>query len=739
MRAVALFAILAVLFVYSTSSAGELTRVVSFSEAELSFSRVDGYDLVRVGAHPLVGEVGQPLLPIVSYRVVIPPTAEITKVEVVSTDLRQFSGQYLIHPAQQPRPISSEEAPPFVGPDETSYSSSQPYPGELIGAVHTGSMGGYRVGSIAVYPLQYIPSERRLDLHTSIVLRIVYQEGVVSPKARTESQRRILGERVKLIVSNPEDLSRWAPPLRSRPGLSPFINPDTVEYVVITTSAYQSIFQELVDWKTQKGVPATTMLLSDISSYPGRDTPEKMRNFIIDADTTWGAFWFLLGGDPSNAIVPIRLATDFNLGPYNDLASDWYFSDLDGDWDANGNSVFGEMGDNVDMYSDVFVGRASVGTSAEAQDFVDKILTYEQNAPPDYLKKEMHAAEWLWPGYGGWIVCDSIIAVTPPDYTICTLYENLGNLNAQAVLDSIDAGYQFVHYSAHGNYDVISTGPDAIYSNMVDGLTNGDMVGIHAAISCIVGRLDYEDCIVEHFMNNPNGGTIAWMGNSRYGWGNPPDMFASELMDLRFFDYLFNSGQFHLANSHASAKDVYVPNAVGDEYWRYCLYEWTLFGDPEMPIWTDTPRPLTVNHPPIIPVGPYDLTVGVFDGVTPIENALVCVMDTLDLYEKGYTGPTGEVVLHVMTPQPETLLVTATAHNYWPYEGYIWAQSAGAYVSHLKYEIDDTAGGNGDGIVNPGESIEMPVWVKNWGNQAADGVTGVLTTTDAFITAIWIQ
>ena len=716
---------------------GQITEMVSFSEGDLTFSEVDGYDLVGLRDNPLFGEPGQPLLPMVTLRFVLPPTGEITQVELVSTDVFELTGEWLVHPAQEPRPISTEEVPPFVGPDEEIYSSSDAYPGEVVGEFHTGSMGGYRIGSLHLYPLQYIPSERALRLHTRLELRIVYREGVVRPKLRTEEQRRVFRERVEAMVSNSEAANRWAPPLRSHPGRSPLLPPDTVDYVVITTSAYESIFQGLVDWKTRKGVPATTMLLSDISGYPGRDTPERIRNFIIDADTTWGTLWFLLGGDPSNGVVPTRLTTDFNFGPYNDLASDWYFSDLDGDWDANGNNVFGEMGDNLDMYCDVFVGRASVGNSVEAQDFVDKILTYELDPPPDYLKKEMHAAEELWPGYGGWIICDAIADVTPPDYYICKLYENLGNLNAQAVLDSIDAGYQFVHFSAHGNTNVISTGPDAIYSSMVDNLTNGDMVGIHAAISCIVGRLDYEDCIVEHFMNNPNGGTIGWLGNSRYGYGNPPAMGPSELLDLKFFDYLFNSNLFHIAGSHASAKDDFVPWAVGSELWRYCIYEWNLFGDPEMPIWTDAPRDLTVEYPSVIPAGYYELTVGVYDGAAPVENGLVCVMDTSDLYVRGYTGPSGEVVLPLTTPQPESLTITVTARNFWPHEGSILAESGGPYVTHLKHLIDDSSGGNGDGVVNPGESIELPLWVRNWGDQAADGVTGVLATSDSFITAIW--
>ena len=71
------------------------------------------------------------------------------------------------------------------------------------------------------------------------------------------------------------------------------------------------------------------------ANYSGRDNPEKIRNFIIDANTNWGTIWVLLGGDPSNNIIPIRLTTDFGVGPWGNIASDLYFADLQGTWDVS--------------------------------------------------------------------------------------------------------------------------------------------------------------------------------------------------------------------------------------------------------------------------------------------------------------------------------------------------------------------------------------------------------------------
>jgi hypothetical protein len=53
------------------------------------------------------------------------------------------------------------------------------------------------------------------------------------------------------------------------------------------------------------------------------------------------------------------------------------------------------------------------------------------------------------------------------------------------------------------------------------------------------------------------------------------------------------------------------------------------------------------------------------------------------------------------------------------------------YVSYLSSTILDPApGGNGDGILNPGEIIKLPTWVKNWGQQTAGDVSATLRTHD---------
>lgn len=58
------------------------------------------------------------------------------------------------------------------------------------------------------------------------------------------------------------------------------------------------------------------------------------------------------------------------------------------------------------------------------------------------------------------------------------------------------------------------------------------------------------------------------------------------------------------------------------------------------------------------------------------------------------------------------------------------------YLLHASHDIDDTAGGNGDGMVNPGETIVMPVTLQNIGAIDATSITAVVQTSSPYATIL---
>lgn len=701
--------------------AGTMTKTFTFNLSELRMQKVSGYDLVMLPNCVNNYEVGNPLLPIALYTVVIPANATVTKIEITNQQNIELSGEYLIYPVQPGIPLNQTGPVVFHEPNPLVYASAEPYPKELISYSPTGSKCGYRLCDFMLYPIQYLPKLKKLLLYTKLEVKIHYEEGLVLPPQLTTKQVEFAKQELRSRVINPIDLTTFAPPQRKT------LQGD-LEYVIITSDAFVTNFQPLVDWRTKMGLKAGVKTTTWIyANYTGYDNPERIRNFIIDQFQNHGLIYVVLAGDV--AVVPVRNARiSYSVYTY-DMPCDWYFADLDGSWDGNHNHIWGErVGDSLDLYADVHVGRAPIDNVTQANGFVNKVFTYEKNPDPGYIKKVLLPCVQLFSGYHGRLVQDSIANITPLGWTDRYL---LDPTSTAPMRDSINAGFQFCHVAAHGSVTEMGdqSGNTIYNSATAASQTNATKPGIFNSIACDCGYFDYSsyDCLAEECFNNPNGGFIGVMMNAREGWGSPPSAGPSERLDVRFFDFIFNYDTVALGPAHFRSMEYHRSLILSDALWHFCALEINLFGDPAMLMWTETPQNLTVDFPAVVPIGTSTLTVNVTSSGSPVANALVCAIKANEVYVSGRTNLSGTVELNVTPLSPGALNITVTAHNFYPYEDSALVRSSGAYVSHLRHLIDDAAG-NGDGIVNPGENIEMPTWVKNWGNEPAENVTGRLTT-----------
>jgi len=733
--------------------AGILEKEVTFDINDLSFTKIEGYDFVRLkGCISTTVELGAPCLPKASFSLLIPQGAEVIDVEIISFDKEEVPGEYEVYPTQHSQPFLKDKVFPFVEPDEDIYAKSTPYPEKVIQPAHTGSMGGYKLASLLVHPIQYIPTDKKLIFYSKIKFRVTYEEKSRSLITKTEKQNKIFKERIEKLILNPEDIGMLEPLTGLRGSLA--LPSDSVEYVIITADSFKTAFQELANWKTKKGIPSRVVTLDTIyANYSGSDNAERVRNFIKDANSSWGTIWILLGGqcdyEWGEEIVPRRDVwyRRSYVGHYTDedtIPTDLYFSDLDGDWNADSDGIYGESSDDVDFYSDVFVGRAPVRTVTQAETFVNKVLTYEKNPPSGYQKKILLPAAYLWPSiYDERLSQEAIADIVPPDWQVSRMYERDGNLTHEAFVDSVRSGFGFAHLVGHGNeYGIyIYYADEYLGSDDLDALDNDGLLGIHNSLGCMCGALDlvpYGDCFAEHYLTPTTGGSYSIM-NSRYGWGSPPNMGPSENIDTCFYHEIFKEDYLYhdrLGVAHAFSKDGYVSEITWASNWPWSIYELNLFGDPELPLWTDIPKELTVTHVPVIPVGTSTFNVNVTDGGFGVEDAFVCLYKEGEVYQRGYTDASGNITL-TLSPPPNslgTMYCTVTKNNYIPYEGNVDVISpSGPWVIFEQYRVTDITG-NGDGNVDPDESIELFLTVHNVGLDTAYNITGVLRAADSYVT-----
>jgi hypothetical protein len=741
---------------------------VSFDRSDVEIVRERAFERVLLDGCMSLSREGEPAMPVRIMRFVIPQDARVDEVMVSGLTETQLEGEYRVLPAQ--REVPTGERPVWTEPDAAIYGSDKRYPANRVEYLGDGYLGGYHVVSVAVHPLQYYPLSGRLILASDVSLELKLVAGTdrSHPRARvTERSDETYRRLVETLVENPEDVSRCrsgaevvddAEMDAFLPRFTPSLEGSPVEYVVITTPEFEPYFQDLVDWKTKKGVPTAVRTVPWINAnYPGgTDTAERIRFFIQDAYESWGATYILLGGDTGQ--VPVRYAWSTYSGG-SGISTDLYYSDLDGNWNLDGDYRYGEgyagldaPGDSIDLYPDVFVGRASCGTAIEVETFVDKTIAYEKTADADFASRDLFLAEVLFPydwepgdlisTDGAAHVVEPLFPYIPNHIDTIRIYQNYEPflpgaipLNAQTAIDSIEAGFNITTHVGHGSKDILRTSnSEYITPQDADALANGlNRSGFMWMLNCTSTAIEY-DCISEHFFNNPNGGATFIYGATRFCF---PTTAKNYLMS---WYQLIHSGAERAGVASAMCKVPYVPGSGSDNTNRWTQMSFLLLGDPESMIWTDEPVALSVIHSSSVPLGPVNLFVAVADPAA-VDSAYVCVVKDGEVYATAYTDPAGQANLSFTPKTTGPMTITVTAKNHYPYEDTIGVtSSSGAHLSLRDSDFDDdalgTSDGNANGVAEAGETVEVDVLVGNGGLSDATGVTATLSTTDTNVTLI---
>ena len=638
----------------------KIQYTAQFSTGVLSFDKLKGYDVVGLkdGDEGLLAELGKPRLPTKGLKIALPAGMAVKNVYVVDTKSEEIPGTYNIFPSQPPlRTGSSEGDVDFVQPDKGTYASIQPYPSKLMEFVQQADLAGQGIAVIQVFPLQYVPAEKRLVLYTSITLAIEgaggYQCGDYLPANISQKDRREYEQMVKDMVQNPQDV-QLNTGLKMSTSMLPPGGP--FGHVIITPTAYAPYFQPLVNWHNQRGLKDTVITTQWIyTNYPGHESLS-VRNFIKDANQNWGTMYFLLGGE--NEYVPFVYRT-YYAGEEN-TPSDEYYGDYDNDW----------------IY-EVYVGRVSVGSTSEITTIVNKILKYEKDPPrTNYPLNVLLIGMDLDASTVSEHLKDSIATFIPTKFNVTKVYDGHGGNHRDSTIYYLNRGQNLVNHSDHSNWNVMCTGNInhnwCVYIGDVDGLTNNDKTSIIVSTGCLPNYMDYpSDCISEHFIiYNPSQAGVAFTGNTRDGYFNSGDSygwFLTSRLDKEWWRGLFKYNKYNLGQTLWYAKDHFAHWSGNCE--KHCEWTLNLLGEPEMPIWTDQPAVFAVTiDPDTIPIGTFPCSVHVEDSTTfaPVESAYVCLSKGNEVHLTGYTNASGNLTLRPSPTTTGSMFVTVTKHNYIP-------------------------------------------------------------------------
>ncbi len=131
------------------------------------------YQLLSVPGLDQSTGVGKPQLPLKGVLIGVPVDADFT-LNILEDEKEILPGEFNIQPVATQGPMVDEFQPGDIlfTPDETIYQSVHPYPENLANMGDPAWIREQRVLQVAVYPFQYIPTEKKLVWHKRIRIEI---------------------------------------------------------------------------------------------------------------------------------------------------------------------------------------------------------------------------------------------------------------------------------------------------------------------------------------------------------------------------------------------------------------------------------------------------------------------------------------------------------------------------------------------------------------------------------------
>jgi len=590
----------------------------------------DGFDVFHMpGLELWDGDAGKPKLPYKPIRLAIPYKKEAIRINIIPGKLIEVPGKYDIEHAERPVPLSQRKKAEPAKPYLLIYDSDDPYPSASCGDVFIEKKHGYSIVIINLFPILYQPLSKRISYYKDLTVEVE-----VVDRKTTKSTSKVFEHKpskineIKSMVDNPNILDSYTDTsaINKRQALVA-----DVDYVIITTNALRDAtgtytLQDLIAQKEAKGLSAQLVTVEDdiYSSYSGlrpdgvEDNQTKIRNFIIDYYNNHNTQYVLLAGDTEQ--IPARKfwVESWRLGHVANMPVDMYYGCLDGTFDFNQNGNYGEPNDGegggeVDLFAEVYIGRAPVLTEDELSNFVSKTIAYE-TTQGEHLFNVYMAGEWV--GFEGVaeFAKDTLeeIRFGTDNHGYTTVgFEDSGyadDFNTEGLYDAdsgyppgwdkseliniINSGVHIINHLGHAYYDNVMK----FQADDLSYLSNSEYFFGYSQ-GCMAGGFDNPngyDCMAERFVSNRYG-AFAVIMNARYGWGKRDSTDGvSQRYNREFWDALFSEQITNLGHMNQDSKE---DNAfrVNSDCMRWVYYQLNLLGDPETSISTNFLSPERVG------------------------------------------------------------------------------------------------------------------------------------------------
>jgi hypothetical protein len=619
-----LIIIYALLFIGQRVWGESVTQTVHFSYSKLICDTITGedgqvYNLLSYGDLKRNYKLGSPALPVHYVSVPIPYLAEniSLKAERRNVTLKSLSNNVFPNQMDIPTIIGNYEKS-FIPRDSIIFNSSHPFPSYCVQIVSISSVGeDNRNVRVEISPITYYPLLNMIEFAEDIDITVYY-----TIRANSQTKKS------------------------THSGTANNIGIPFYEYCIITSDSLENSFERLVAWRKQNGLNAGVVCVGKILNNPHivgdtvsniYDNAGKLREYLQYAYDSGTTKYVLFGGNYQ--VVPIRYGTGFKDSTNIDdqIPTDFYFSELTSNWDADGDSLcLGESNESLNYGGQLYVGRILCTSSNEVENYTNKVLRYELfpgNGNFSYLTKAFfqQADEMQLNPNGG--QANYIATALGEVYTTKKIIQEIPGARSsntispygKDIIDSMKVHYGYVSWFGHGHPNAITTKSDTIYNkkkkkwnylyhpygitsveddipgmmhedgNSLTCMGNKDYPMIAYSIACTITPFD----TFKHYTEYPNIGQTftlgkdyggpALIGNTRNGW-----VSYSYLYQEKFNNYALEK---ILGEALVRARSEYCSSST---YPHFLAHSSNLIGCPFIRLWTDTPKlfsaSLSYNH-----------------------------------------------------------------------------------------------------------------------------------------------
>lgn len=539
----------------------------------------------------------------------------------------------------------------------------------------------FRVVSINIYPFQYDQANKQLVVRESMDFRIDFNDlpsvnEIAPPQNYSSSFERIYRG---LIINYDEFMNRE----------TDYTNPRMlVIYGNYSDATYLAKVNEYVAWKRQRG-----FLVSAVSTATAGTSYTAIKTYIqnqYNVLSTRPDYIVLIGDDSGTIAVPT----------YNTYM-DYYYTWLAG-------------GDNL---GDVIIGRISVSSTEQMNNYMAKINSLEKNldiSTASWLNKMVLVGDTSSSGistiYTNQYIHESASLVNPA-YTYTELYGSSPSSTTINAAINPPNGVAFYNYRG---YIGMSGWPSSMGS-----LNNGYRLFHAVFITCNTGSWGggtaTTESIVRYGSEAALGGSVTAIGMATSSTHTP----MNNCLNVGIFHGIYPLEMRDMAEAMLYGKlylnAVYgVSNATqAYNFAGFC----NIIGDPTARVYVGIPNTFSINAPSSVPAGNTSLEVTVRDAANnPVEGASVTLLHSSGAHFTTFSDASGSALLRYTYSLAGSLTLTVSKDDFKSAASSITINSAGGAVYDDMILDDDNSGqssGNENAEANPGETIELYVSLHN--------------------------